>query len=126
MNDKPSQASLTRFCLESGADTRERNLFLRQRFSLARRHIHRTIALRLAYSANGKRRFAESLRRAVGGSSQTGAGESPVTPKSLFYSDFFHSILNCVNDCEKITRNIDILLVLCQSFTPLIEDDGTN
>lgn len=75
MHDKPSQASLTRFCLESGADTRERNLFLRQRFSLARRHIDRTIALRLAHSANEKGGFTDSLRRAVGAPAEETGGE---------------------------------------------------
>ncbi|MBR5087048.1 MAG: hypothetical protein IKX31_08595 [Muribaculaceae bacterium] len=93
MNDKPSQASLTRFCLESGADTRERNLFLRQRFSLARRHIDRTIALRLAYSANGKSGFANSLRRAVGAPAEETGGENfiftPSNPRQTAVSQQF-------------------------------------
>ena len=83
MNDKPSQASLTRFCLESGADTRERNLFLRQRFSLARRHIDRTFALLLAYSANGKSGFTDTFRRAVGAPAEETGGENLIfTPSN--------------------------------------------
>ena len=50
---------------ESGADTLNRNLFLRQRFAFARQRFDRTIAS-LAYSDNGKRSRTESLRRASG------------------------------------------------------------
>ena len=80
---KSSQTSLTRFKAESGADTRERNLFLRQRFSHARQHIHRTIVLHTLRKR--KSGFTELLRRAEGGLYRQRKGKNPLL--ILFLAD---------------------------------------
>ena len=119
LTPKSSQTSLTRFQAESGADTRHRNLLLRRRFALARRHIDRTIALRLAYSAKGKSDFAKASRRAVGGSSQTEAqGFPPRTPPIGCFTAFcLFQRRNIVTDRERRSAFTVKILAPCANIT---------